>query len=410
MRRFAGVVIATCILSASSLSGCQSQSASAPSFPPSVKGNLSLSDSPVLGKTVQVTYQFAIVKESQWDVINATARVTLPETFELVDGTLKWQGILDRTNSGTITATIKAINKGRGDLTAGAFFSPSPGSTYGDGSTLYTLVLTDRAFVGDRPISFPNDREFGAAVARFVPRAEDLTFYLDFSISYAPKLGDTAELTLAGTALKDAPGTNLSIALPKSLELVGGQLRWEGNMAKGDRAEVKATVKAVQVGRWTISAMGQYKPSERVSAVVAGDAIDVYIFEDGADYIHEAQPEPVPTITLSLSLLPVADQPKFYDLMCTVTAISGNVTNVRTGGKAEGCFRQGNGILDWQGDLPKDVPVQVKTRLEQIKNGDTMILAWVDINSGIGGARDEIYITLSDSGATVSRTPFTSTR
>jgi hypothetical protein len=92
---------------------------------------------------------------------------------------------------------------------------------------------------------------------------EPFTGYLSFPDG-APPLGQTAELVYVVKA--EAISINnmsLRIDLPEAFELVSGDLSWTGDIPKGDEVEViRAVVKSVETGNWTIEATGYLNPQE----------------------------------------------------------------------------------------------------------------------------------------------------
>lgn len=136
--------ISICLVLALLLPGCTS---GAPAHAMVVQ--LSMSDSPVLGKPVQVTNTFALQKWSKWDAENTRARIELPEGFELVEGKLEWNGDVLRGKTYEITATIRAIKTGDWKIRGGAFYSPSKGDHRGGTDNLYISVYEDHATVSD---------------------------------------------------------------------------------------------------------------------------------------------------------------------------------------------------------------------------------------------------------------------
>ncbi len=245
---------------------------------------LSLSDSPVLDKAVQVTFTIAMQEGYGLDASNTTARIILPGGFELVDGALEWQGDIIRGTSVEIKATIRAVEIGEYRIEARAGFSPYEGAYSVESDTLYVAVFTGRAFVSDKPIKFGGE-SYG--VPRFIlPPTDEMIMVIELSLSNAPSLGETAEVTLTATAIHEAPGAQVYFNLPEGFELVSGDWWWDGDLAKDAQVELKATVRSVKTGRWHISATGTYSPSETSRKVVYVDCLRIYVFEDSADILH----------------------------------------------------------------------------------------------------------------------------
>ena len=106
-------------------------------------------------------------------------------------------------------------------------------------------------------------------------------FSAELTMDNPPKLGETAEVTLAIT---DVMGNPLGITkfrtiiyLPDGFELVSGKLDDTRYWTKGDPFEVNVTVKAVQTGDWVIYGIGSGS---------ATDKLHIMVSKDGS-YIHQ---------------------------------------------------------------------------------------------------------------------------
>jgi len=146
------------------------------------------------------------------------------------------------------------------------------------------------------------------------PQSEIIDIYpssgmeVELSISNAPALNETAELTCVVTSVRDAKNTTARIELPEGFVFVSGDLTWAGDIIvpeeeklkhprppsdcsgpecnrlwrgyeypKG-RVEFSAVVKAVKVGHWNISARA------RGEGIPGGgiDRIYISVFKDKA--------------------------------------------------------------------------------------------------------------------------------
>ena len=116
---------------------------------------------------------------------------------------------------------------------------------------------------------------------------EPFTGYLSFPDG-APRLGQTAELIYVVKAEAiNIKNMTVEVNLPEAFELVSGDLSWTGDIAKGDEAEViRAVIKSVEVGNWTIETSGHLNPEENggVGMSGSGPAIYVAVSEDSAEW------------------------------------------------------------------------------------------------------------------------------
>ncbi|MFH1087499.1 MAG: cohesin domain-containing protein [Chloroflexota bacterium] len=130
------------------LPACQRGTASAPVG--AIVVELSFSEAPVLGKPVQLTAAFQLREPRPFDAPNTTARIILPEGFELVRGDLQWQGDVLRGKKYQITATVKSVKTGDWEIKATAFYYPNRTDVSGGSRQIYALVRGDGATVSDR--------------------------------------------------------------------------------------------------------------------------------------------------------------------------------------------------------------------------------------------------------------------
>jgi len=81
---------------------------------------------------------------------------------------------------------------------------------------------------------------------------------------------------------------SIEIRLPEGFELVSGELSWFGDISSGDELEViRATVRAVKTGNWTIESRCAINPEKQCGiSVVPGwhPAIYVSVSEDSAEW------------------------------------------------------------------------------------------------------------------------------
>ena len=76
----------------------------------------------------------------------------------------------------------------------------------------------------------------------------------NFSVSDAPILNRTVELVFTLETVDDAPNTTIKMFLPEGIELVEGNLLWNGDIKKDEKIEHKISIKVVKEGEWRIRA------------------------------------------------------------------------------------------------------------------------------------------------------------
>jgi hypothetical protein len=151
------------------MSGCGGPSAS--SEPIQVR--ISFSDSPTLGKPVQLTASYSIHSSYKHDAHNVIAKIILPDGFEKVSGDIEWQGDIIQGTPQSLIATVKSIKTCDCEITANAFFDPSSSEHIGGSVTIYISVYENYSVVYDRPpfhftrtVVYPLPSTFGSPTFR----------------------------------------------------------------------------------------------------------------------------------------------------------------------------------------------------------------------------------------------------
>jgi len=105
------------------------------------------------------------------------------------------------------------------------------------------------------------------------------------SVSKAPPLNQAADLTCTVTSALNAPNTTIRVTLPEGFALLSGDLSWRGDILKDGRVEVRAVIKAIKVGNWTIEATAGY-PFAGDGWYGDVDRLYIHVSEDSA-YVSE---------------------------------------------------------------------------------------------------------------------------
>jgi len=72
-------------------------------------------------------------------------------------------------------------------------------------------------------------------------------------LSHAPRLGESASVTLLITSTLDAPGATAEIVLPPGAVAADGALTWIGDLRAQQPQRLHATIKFVQEGNWMLA-------------------------------------------------------------------------------------------------------------------------------------------------------------
>jgi hypothetical protein len=223
-----GVIVTLLI---SFLPGCKG--GGAPAFP--IEVQFSFSEPPVLGKPVQVTATFNLIEGYfKKTVNNVDAQIVLSEGFQLVDGTLEWEGdfVLDQTYQ--IFATVKSVKTGTWKIGAQALFSPGEGAIDGGAKALYVTVTENSASISDRPPSGPSKppvRTSAPSPQNSAVQGQSLPLITSLTFSEPPTLNQPVQIT-AGFTINEGYNEDLNdvtacITLSDGLEKIDGDpSRW----------------------------------------------------------------------------------------------------------------------------------------------------------------------------------------
>ena len=205
-----------------------------------------------------------------------------------------------------------------------------------------------------------------------MPPAPPITVELSFPDG-APPLSHEAKLNCVVKARRNFENMSVEIGLPEGFELVSGDLSWVGDIPSGDDLEViRATVRAVKTGNWTIEATTYIDPEKHSGFGGTGRyPIYVSISEDSSEWgiyppwheggghpvpIEQVDERSIPIVDLSISHAPLLNEPA--EITCTVTTLidypNMNAQVIFPYG-AEATVVEGN--LEWHGDLIANVPV-----------------------------------------------------
>jgi len=244
---------------------------------------------------------------------------------------------------------------------------------------------------------------------------------VDLSISNAPALGETAELTCTITSHYDALNVTAEIILDSGFELVAGDLVWEGDLAVDTPIQFKATIKSIKIGNWIIQAKAGYSPYEG-AYYTDGGGLYISVGEDSAT-VSRGRPEsevpqsekrlessetpsiPSSPIQVDLSISNAPALNEMAELTCTVTS-SYDAPNVTAEIILDYGLELVAGDLVWKGGVIKDTPIQFRVTLKPLKLGNWVIQAKAGYSPYEGAYYTDgggLYISVGEDSATVSR-------
>lgn len=243
---------------------------------------LSFSDKPLLNTPVTLTLSF----KSTIDAQNTYAKIELPDGFELVSGSLEWQGDLKKDEEQKIEIVVKSTNVGYYQLKC--FINPND-FAFGNSDTLYVEVSQNDAIIGSKLENNWYKSEQGQ-VAPIAENNEQIESEL--IILQNPELDKEFTISYRLTPLIDLPErTQISLVLPpKAFELVdvqfpeGGEtyeksrLIWVGSIDKDETVEIKANLKVINTGWGSVYGAFNVQPNGEITELIQDVKIaDLYV-------------------------------------------------------------------------------------------------------------------------------------
>lgn len=134
------IVLALAILGIVLVSGCIQ--GNTPATSTGITSKLEISKAPALNENAEITLTVTTIRTAP----TASAKITLPEGFELVSGDLNWNGGLVENQPLQLKVTVKAAKTGNWTI-----FGGGPG----EGDYLYITVNEDSASISEKPFPIP---------------------------------------------------------------------------------------------------------------------------------------------------------------------------------------------------------------------------------------------------------------
>ena len=213
---------------------------------------------PLVGR--EVTLQIEMLAQGR-ELPNTLLTVELSEGIELVAGELTWQGDLPKDEVVPFNLTIKVREAGEWTIYAYAFSSLSPNLGFGGSKKLYIDSSFDSAIVEvDRPmtappqmqvVTLPPDTFTPAPVSPLTGSPLLVTAELNPEALVGREVTLHVEMLAKG---RDLPNTLLTVELSEGIELVAGELTWQGDLPKDEVVPFNLTIKVREAGERTIYA------------------------------------------------------------------------------------------------------------------------------------------------------------
>lgn len=186
----------------------------------------------------------------------------------------------------------------------------------------------------------------------------------DFSVTGEPVLNQEVEIVFSVNPVLEAPNTSIRFYLPEGIELVQGDLDWEGDIKKDEIVQVKITVKPIQEGQWI---MHSY-----VESVFSSKRKEHYtyylVFLTSKDtgqvsrtWFYPPSPEGEAKVMMINMILDAPPDPNVgEEIVLTFSLIaSKDLSNVRAVVVLPEEFTLVHGSLEWTGDLKEAEIIEV---------------------------------------------------
>lgn len=293
-------------------------------------------------------------------------------------------------------------------LIQGRFEAMEPGTKH-----LFTMVVSFFSVLSllttgcsnkvPTPGSQPAQNQTQVFAANSAPQS---SIKVDLSLGSSPELGQPVPVTATFALQWDERAANVTacIILLGGFELVSGKLEWQGDMLRGTRYEIKATIRATKLGEGKIQARAFYSPGKNIGR---GGSVYLYtsVYEDGA-IVSDRPLGPggmlygsstgYPSLIIRPARLKVPLLGEPLKLEVTIKSIEdlaeaeAFVEFYRAGVRVPLKDILVEGQLTWQGSLRKDVAVQFSGSVKLPEEGDWQITGYTSSLMGSSTLRKEV--------------------
>ena len=208
----------------------------------------------------------------------------------------------------------------------------------------------------------------------------------DFTVTGEPILNHEVEIVFSVNPVMDAPHTSIRLYLPEGIELVQGDLYWEGDIKKGDRVEIVIMVKPIQEGQWEIWSYVESVYSSRrkehypyyLYFLTTKDTGQVsrtrfYYERTNGKILEEVE------LYMGLKVPSEPDIPRVREevVLTFFLIASRDIANVKVVIELPEEFILVNGTLEWSGDLKKDQEEMFQITVAPTEKGRLEILGFL---------------------------------
>jgi hypothetical protein len=224
-----------------------------------------------------------------------------------------------------------------------------------------------------------------------------------------PALGEHVNLILKVKMLVDAPNTTMCITLPVGIELVRGELCWQGDFKKDETRQLEVTVRTVEDGYYKIVGWVQAILREKLYMDI-GDGDVLYLLVEGSEaWVGKRPPkdnwEDAPAVgpglpknthlvrtrfflrdelalgketELVYEVTPLIDLHRVsIGIWLPISGISVIETKVPSEVNIHRSMNQPEGLFAWDGQIAKGQKVVITIRIKPVTTGETNLYAYV---------------------------------
>ncbi len=263
----------------------------------------------------------------------------------------------------------------------------------------------------------------GGCVTRDRKEAPTISTSVELSFSDEPVLGKEVTLTMKVTNHNQyirRKEVDAQILLPEGIQFIDGNLSWHGILPENSVREIKAKVKAVREGEWTIEAVAMRFP--RGDKEIAVGKLYLEISQNKAEVsdqitikredsskqtkavpVEELKARPNGTSVPYLSFTRLPSLNEKVGLIFTVIP-SEDIKNAKLRVLLPDGLEYLSGDLSWEGDIEKWEVIELKSQVKAIREGKWAIGAVVEgRTTGFISHEDRILLNVTKGTSEVSR-------
>ena len=217
---------------------------------------LTLEGTPSLNNVVQLNLSAKALSNAP----NTTVEILLPEGVVLVSGEIAWQGDISENNTVNLSCSVKTIREGSFTI-KGSAVSTQTNYIFGKEDKIYLEVTSiGGTFTHTAPPIIPGDNKLQPVpdqpgVTKPPPKSNGKAtspMEVLLTLDGTPSVNSVVQLNLSAKALTNAPNTSMQILLPEGVQLVSGEIAWQGDIPENNTVNLSCSVKAVREGSFTI--------------------------------------------------------------------------------------------------------------------------------------------------------------